>query len=297
VEDLKRECEAAAQTLPSVTVTRGWLGSEELRQIEDLLTRETIFLVLRWKVGSFNFTAQEIEHSREFETLLGAEQILMDGLRMVDEWQSFAGLVPSEELIFRQQTSFDQYREAAKGEAGRQIETIERIFDLVDGKRSVRRIIDLSRQGSFDSVRALAFLRNAQAIETVEPSEEVAKEPRVKFSARRLPEFRRLAAVAVPLALLLLVAAFPQMRPVGNSPDPFTIQRPGPLEVTRRAHEKQRVRNALETYWFRHGRWPADLGMLESEGLLSRGELASDMGHPYYYANREDGAWLLAPDR
>jgi hypothetical protein len=214
---------------------------------------------------------------------------------MIDEWQSFAGLVPSEELVFRQQLAFDQYREMATGEAGRQLETIERIFELVDGSRSVRRIIDLSRLGSFDSVRALALLHSARAIETVEP---VASEPGTQVPTRRLPEFGKLAAVFVSLVLLLLVTVFAQQRLGGNAPeDPFAIQRPNPLEKARRAHEKQRVRNALETYWLRHGRWPEDLGALEREGLLSHRELASEMGRPYYYVNHENGAWLLAPDR
>ena len=64
------------------------------------MTRDAIFDVLRWQSGTFDFHAQPIEHDRDPAELLGAEQILMDGLRMVDEWQSFAQLVPSEETVF-----------------------------------------------------------------------------------------------------------------------------------------------------------------------------------------------------
>jgi hypothetical protein len=79
--------------------------------------------------------------------------------------------------------------------------------------------------------------------------------------------------------------------------DPFEIQRPPALESIYQAHEMKRVRNALETYWLRHGEWPADLNEPNWKALISGSELASEMPQAYYYANREDGAWLLAPDR
>jgi hypothetical protein len=40
-----------------------------------------------------------------------------------------------------------------------------------------------------------------------------------------------------------------------------------------------------------------DLAELAKDGFLSHRELASEDGHPYYFASRDDGAWLLAPDR
>jgi hypothetical protein len=98
-DQLYRECDAGAQLLPRLAVARDWISQSELEQIEDLLTRETFFTVLRWTAGTFRFVARDVEHPRRFGELLGAEQILMDGLRMMDEWQSIAELVPSEDLV------------------------------------------------------------------------------------------------------------------------------------------------------------------------------------------------------
>ncbi len=71
-------------SLAAALVASGSLPREELRQLEDLLTRETIFELLCWVDGSFRFVSESIRHDREPDTLLGAEQVLMDGLRMVD---------------------------------------------------------------------------------------------------------------------------------------------------------------------------------------------------------------------
>jgi hypothetical protein len=297
VDELRRECGASARTLSGVVTAREWLGEDELRKIEELLTRETIFSVLRWEAGSFDFTANEIEHDRSVESLLGAEQILMDGLRMVDEWQSFADLVPSEETVFRRLLSFDQYGERCSGETPGQLANAERIFELVDGRLPVRRIIDLSMRGTFDSVRSLAQLHRSNIIETVEleslaPSSEVDPE-----ETRQPPLIGRLAALA-SLVLLAVVTALIQLRSgAGDPPDAFAIQRPSALELATAAHEKHRVRHALEAYWFTHGRWPTNLAELAKDGFLSHRELASEDGHPYYFASRGNGAWLLAPDR
>jgi len=297
VDELRREYGASARTLAGVATARGWLGEDELRRIEELLTRETIFSVLRWKAGSFDFTAKEIEHDRSVDSLLGAEQILMDGLRMVDEWQSFAALVPSEDTVFRRSLSFNQFGERCSGETPGQLASAERIFELVDGRLPVRRIIDLSMRGSFDSVRALAQLHRFNIIETVKP-ETLAPSPAVDSEAIRRPASRgRLAAIASLALLAAVTGSILWQSEAGAPPDAFAIQRPAALERARAIDEKHRVRHALETYWFAHGHWPTNLAELVKDGFLSRGELASEEGRAYYFASRGDGAWLLAPDR
>ena len=297
VDSLRRECESSAQTLPSVAIGRGWLSPEELRQIEDLLTRESILSVLRWQVGSFDFTAEEVEHDRDFDSLLGAEQILMDGLRMVDEWQSFAKFVSSESTIFRRVLSFEQYRAVAKGESQQQFANAERVLDLIDGRLPVRRVIDLSLLGAFDAVRALAQLHKNQVIETVESTRVASAPVSEPDTTSRPSRFARVIAVAVPLFALLFVTVLIHLQGVPDAPDAFSIKRPSVFERARQAHEIQRIRHALEIYRFDRGNWPRNLEALERADLLPSEALASEKGRPYYYANRADGAWLLAPDR
>jgi hypothetical protein len=220
----------------------------------------------------------------------------MDGLRMVDEWQSFADLVPSEDTIFRRLLSFEQYAEQASGETPGQLANAERIFELIDGRLPVRRIIDLSMRGTFDSVRALAQLHRSNIIGTVKIESPASSSEACSEETRRPPPLGKLAAIA-SLALLAAVTATIQLRSVaGGPPDAFAIQRPAALELAATTHEKHRVRHALETYWFTHGRWPTNLAELARDGFLSHRELASEDGHPYYFASRDNGAWLLAPD-
>jgi hypothetical protein len=297
VDRLVPECEASALTVPRLAVERAWIESEELERIEDLLTRETFFEVLRWKSGAFDFIAQPVEHTRRFESLLGAEQILMDGLRMVDEWHSFSEFVPGDNIVFRRVAGIEEYRKRTNLDAGVQ-PAVERVFQLVDGRISVRRIIDLSLLGSFDAVRLLADLRRHQVIEPLDA--EALHRLRSRASASlRVDPAQALGWLAglVPLMVLAAIVALGLRTeaPVEVRPG-FALQR-APIADARAAWAALRVRRALEAHRFIDGGWPDSLAALEERGLLEEGSLAAREGRPYYYVERDDGALLLAPER
>ena len=162
--ELQRESEHCARAVGSLAVDSNILTAADLEQIEELITDETIFTVLRWSVGSFDFFAKQTTHDRPPEKLLAAEEILMDGLRRVDEWQTFAALVPSGDTIFGRSGGISAYRRQL-GEEGRQrLPLVEKIYELIDGRLPVQRVIDLSRLGLFDGTRALAELHRNEVI-------------------------------------------------------------------------------------------------------------------------------------
>ncbi len=296
VEELHRECKASAHTPQRLAVSKGWLSDEDVEEIEVLLTRDTIFAILRWSGGSFDFQAQEVKHDRDPEKLLGAEQILMDALRTADEWQTFADQVPSDDIVFRSVGSFQDYRGKCPTELSHRLDAAERVFRLTDGRLTARRVIDLSLLGTFDGTRILADLRRAGVIEPVERAE--VRRVRLRLpSAKRGAFLRARLAEAVALGLLVWVVALalPEKPDPDTSPG-FAIRR-APLEFARSSHEARRVRQALETYRYSQGRWPVDLSELERRGMLESGALATPEGRPYYYSRRADGPLLLAPAR
>jgi len=290
--ELEREMASSLRRLGAVALERGFLDRDQLGEMEDLLTRETLFRLLRWSDGSFVFNAAPVEHDRAGR-LLAAEQILMDGLRMVDEWRTFASQVPSEDSVFQRVGRF----EAAAGvrEGGRRREDARRVFQLIDGRLPVRRVIDLSRLGTFEATRILAELRRAGLIEPLAPEQVARQRPRPSLELRRPPS-RPLLAGALPVALLLALAVCTRRAPEPPLPEGlFPIPRTALLEA-RAAFETERVRKALEAYQFSYERWPESLETLVEVGLLTREALAPSGGRPYYYARREDGAVLLAPE-
>ncbi len=298
LEELQKECTTSVQTLPRVARESGAVSRADLAAIEDLLTRETIFDLLRWTGGSFHFRAESVSHEREHGSLLGAEQILMDGLRMVDEWRIFAEQVPSADVVFQRSGSFDVFRKRMQGESPRKVAAAEAVFALVDGRLPVRRVIDLSRLGSFEATRILAELRKAGCVAPLDP-EQIARARRRRLRAPLVAARRAPALIALGLPFLLLAALWALAslrRPTPAAGPGLPIPRTA-LAEARSAFETRRVRDALEAYRLARGVWPDHLDDLVSEGFLDRGALTPASGRPYYYVRHGEDFLLLPPER
>jgi len=297
VEEFHSECEPSGQSMPRLAVARGVISQEEIDKIEALLTRETIFELLRWSGGSFDFRTQQVLHGHEPESLLRAEQILMDGLRMVDEWQSFADQVPSEDAVFEVTGTYETYLNQQTDSGARYQDDVERVFGLIDGRLPVRRVIDLSRLGSFDATRAIAALREAGVISVTDPGRLARRAKRARPKVLPPADARRWVATLAPLLMLASVVYAIVWRQVQTPALGVFAIPPSELNLVRDDYATLRVQHAVEEFRFASGQWPSDLRELSEWGILTPDELASPQGHPYYYAERAEGAVLLAPER
>jgi hypothetical protein len=288
---------SSAQAFGRAVVDRGWLDVAQVTCIEDLLTRDTIFEVLRWESGSFDFRAQAVSHDRDPGTLLGAEQILMDGLRMVDEWQSFTAQVPSDEMVFEPVGSFETYRDSAGTVSADQLESARTVHSLVDGRLPARRIVDLSRLGTFDGTRILAELRSAGLVEPVRGQGGLGLRRHARAIRSSAPRLSGGVATSVATAVCVLALLASAVFVRSHQPDatPLRIE-PRSLERLREAYATRRLRNAMDAYRLAEGDWPASLDGLVRRGYLGAEALAAPEGRPYYSANRDDGVVLLAPE-
>jgi uncharacterized protein DUF4388 len=288
---------ASAQTLARTLVERGWLDSTSVKQALDLVTRDAIFEVLRWQAGSFDFHAQPIEHDRDPAELLGAEQILMDGLRMVDEWQSFSAQVPSEAAVFERVGEFERYADQASRSPAERANA-ERVFSLVDGRLSARRVVDLARLGTFDGMRSLSDLVSAGVIERTLAS--AVPEPLLRparVAREGLVALRGNALALVPLAALAAVVWWTAGSAASTVQEPDRAIVRSTLESLREDYAGRALRHALEAYRLGHGQWPERLEDLVNTGLLPPEALATHRGRSYYQTHRDLGPIFLAPER
>jgi hypothetical protein len=298
LEVLQRESETSARPIAGLAVDAGEVSAEDAAEIESLVTNETIFIVLRWSDGSFDFTAKPVHHDLPAEKLLHAEQILMDGLRMVDEWRTFAKLVPNGDIVFERKGPLLDYQRRVTGETKRRFPSVERVFALVDGRMTAQRIIDLSRLGLFDATRALAELHHHDVIVPLSKRQARARRRKSDRPVRPVAEKARWGlAAAFPLALLaglVSIVLDQQPPPVGSQVLPIVRE---PLADARQVFEKRRVRHVLEAQRLLVGAWPGGLDEVASTGLVEPGALTPSNGGAYYYARRKDGIVLLAPER
>lgn len=293
--ELERESSRSARPLTDLLVSGGRVDRTDLDEMRDLLTRETVFDIMRRKSGEFHFSAEPVEHDVPSERLLGAEQILMDGLRMLDEWQTFAAAVPSEDIVFRRLGSVEASRAFAQSGGDARLGQVERILGLVDGRLSVRRVIDLSRMGTFEATRVMAELRQAGLIEVCREAGRPAPRRRAT-SGTRLPPIRVIVATAVPFVMLALIA----MRAVESSGGGWggVPGSPIPDRVVDRlgdASERELIRQLLEIHFFEKGAYPERLADVAERASLAGTSLTPARLAAYYYAVRNDEIVLLSP--
>ena len=140
------------------------LGQIEQSQLNKALARQTeelMYETIRWGEGEFAFYVTEnlpIE-TREADLSLSVDQILMEGFRRVDEW----GLVEKEirnfEMVLAPSRDSTGVIKQVKLEPDE-----ERILALVDGKRTIKDIIRVSRRSSFVVCKLLYRLLSSRIV-------------------------------------------------------------------------------------------------------------------------------------
>ncbi len=296
--ELENELEQGRESLAHLLIRQGDLEARDVDAVADLLTSETIFTLLRLNQGSFHFTPQKIQGERQPSRLLPAEQILMDGLRMVDEWRAMDADVTSDATVFQRVGRFETYREASSEDSADELANAEKLFLLIDGRLTVRRIVDLSRLGTFEGSRILSRLRQTGVIEPIDAEVLATTHQRRRPRAFASTELGLGIAVAGMPFVLLFLMAWLALGAVG-SPAPAGLTFPGP-DPQRRAEiafDTRRLRHLVEAYRFATGHWPHGLEDLTARGWLPADALAAAEEHPYYYVRRGDAALVLAPEQ
>jgi hypothetical protein len=200
-------------------------------------------------------------------------------------------------MVFERVGQIEVYRQRADADARGRSDATERIFQLIDGRLTVRRIIDLSRIGTFEATRVLADLHSAAMIRPV-----AAKALREARKADRpvkpmMERVRFTLAAVLPLVLLMgLVWAGLDGHgaPTRLTGLPVPSQ---PLADIRQDFELRRLRHAIETHRLIEGDWPESLEAAAAVEDQAAFALTESDGAPYYYRRRDGGILLLAPTR
>ena len=138
----------------------GYIAREDLGQALTRQTSELIYEALRWPRGRFEFTRfATLPAGTDAALALPVTAMLMEGLRRVDEWR----------LIEEQVTSFDLVpsvdRHAMTAEQRERMTPSERaVLDAIDGKRTVRQIIEETRLASFEVCKVLYQLLSTRLV-------------------------------------------------------------------------------------------------------------------------------------
>jgi len=294
--ELERRIAEEEVALDALLTERGELPAEQVDEIIDLVTRETLFELLRWTRGSFHFTSRNVSHRRDPSRCIPAEQLLMDGLRMVDEWRTFDEYAVAPDSVFVQSGRFETFREGQSAEP-EQLAVAERLFLLVDGRTPTGRVVDLSRLGSFEGARWLSGFRRAGIIEPIDPALVARRRgPALAFAAGSslLATLVALLPWGLLAAVLFALVQQPRPAPIGHA----ALAERAALHQAEVAFEARRLRHLVDAYRYARGEWPGGMTDLRRFFHDARRSvpLAPLDGREYYFARRGDSYLVLAPE-
>lgn len=313
-EQLSRALEIQKETLQRlgfILTHYQIISADSLKQALQLQILQIVYRLFRWKDGDYHFSQETtIEYDRDNVTPISAESILMEGARMIDEWPIIEKRIRSGDMVFRKKASgqelvvvggddvdeidFDADSAAAarkKRSSGAGAEKIrisqeeKQVFDLLDGKRTVSEIVEMSRVSEFDTSKALYELLTRDLIEEV-------KGQRAASSEAPLDEIA-VAETPVPLPLVLFLAVIAAASLATSFKNPLNSLRPllsktalvsAPVEA-RKAISIERIHaigQAIEEYNLINGHLPARLQEL-APFYISDTFLNDPWGNPYKY--------------
>jgi hypothetical protein len=210
--------------------------------------------------------------------------VLLDALRMRDEWALIENGLPDLAVILAQTVGVEDFREksaALETATGMRGEDLDRIFTRCDGRLTARRVIDLSRLGTFEGARGLLAMLNENMLQV---SREAQKPPRSRRAVAPAATWTR--GVWILLAAGLMAAAlFVVPAPASRS---HPLPRAG-LFQARSAVELERVRIALEAHRWRMGNYPESLEVLRQ----GRDDFLAALPLDRYSYARGEGGYTL----
>src|SRR5262245_48887506 len=85
-----------------ILIDAGYVKEAELKEALRLQITQIVYRLFRWKDGDYHFSQEEdVDYDRAYFTPLTAESILMEGIRMIDEWPIIERKIRSFDQVFR----------------------------------------------------------------------------------------------------------------------------------------------------------------------------------------------------
>jgi len=254
------EQKATGSRIGDILVRRGLIGKEDIRETLISQITETVVQIFSWKEGAYEFQPQPISVSKDIPITLDTQHLLMEGLRMIDEWSLIEGKLTLDTV----------FKKTGK------VETLtpqeESVLGFVDGENDVSIIIDLSGMDDFEASKSLVSLMEKGIIEPVEVLPVVSVAGVAEKGGRPLLKALPFGAVGIGLLIALAVTVFQGWRD---------------LDRLRTVTEIDELRFMAEMYRYKNGSYPSDLSQI--------GKTKDAWGRPYVYRIEGDNLIILSP--
>jgi hypothetical protein len=294
LEQVLRIQKETLKYLGEILVELQYLTKDDILRVISTQIYETIYDLFWWEDGQFSFDLKLVESYKKIPFALSTEQVLLNILRMVDEWSEIEKKLYSPFLVFRKSAGMAEKSVDALSSEGYFKEKLsseqELIYSMVDGNRTVQEMIDRSLLGKFNTSDILVDLMGMGLIEIVGLQTPSLMKKMATVNFRGAFTFLYYAVFCFLIFLILLYLKPDFLAHLWES----KIERVDAQVPANFVHKMQlnRIKNALEIYYLEKGRYPQTLDDLVSVQLLQKSDLFYRKGSSFQYEPK-DGKYVL----
>ncbi len=194
--------EETGEPIEEILVREGIIGSDQLMEIISFKIQEVIDEIITWKEGIYKFEPdKEIYKFSKIKIKLPLDSLLMEAAWRQDEWPRIKEKINDPNMVFRVSKKKPQIDLEPEKEE-------KKVLSLINGKRTVQELVEISGIGKFKTYFALFRLYEMGRIEPVLKEEKKAKaevKKEVKVERRRvvniLPAFGHFVVILVLVGL------------------------------------------------------------------------------------------------
>lgn len=271
LQEALQEQKKTGMKIGDILAKKGLLKEDVIRDTIISQLTETVTQLFSWKEGNYEFRAQQVSLRKDMPISLDTQHLLMEGLRLLDEWSLIEGKLTIDTVFKR--TEVEELSINSE-EAS--------LLSLVDGENDVSMIIELSGMDSFEVSKKLLALMDRGLIEPVKV-EPVITEP-VEFIAMR----KRDRSILLPLGICLVAFL--------TSILIYVIKNPLVEDVISSWFESSKINRVAEE--IERLRFDADLYRLK-KGFYPPGNSISAKrdawGNAYYYEVEGETIFIVSP--
>ena len=152
-----------SKRLGEILISRGFIDRADLEKVVRDQVEQLLFSLLSWQSGSFKFYENQFPTEEEITVKLSVENVILEGLRRVDEMNMVKETLPDLETVYT--------ISASQGGRARAV-TLQaeewNTMALVDGRRTINEICALNPVGRDETLTRLAQLKLAGIITKTE---------------------------------------------------------------------------------------------------------------------------------
>ncbi len=246
-EDLQIALEEQRRTgkaLGSILLKRGAVDKEQIKEVLTGQVTETVLQLFSWEKGIYEFIPRPITldsvGDKEVPIILDTQHLLMEGLRILDEWSLLEGRLTLDTVLMKKA---EVVTELTKEE--------QEILLLVDGENDLSTIIDISGKDGFTAAKILFSLMEKGIVEPQEAAP-VIEEPLKEVKKATISDYT--VAIPVAIAISAVISISIGLLFSGDA-----------IKKFRASETVEALRLKIEAYRYKNGDYPATIEVVSEQ--------------------------------